>query len=613
MSEQRFNIGEAMRTLPPAPGVYRFFDGGGRALYVGKARNLKSRVAAHFRPRGQSPRMRLMTGETAAMEITVADSEEEALLLENNFIKALKPKYNIIFRDDKTYPLLRLSKHPYPRVMLYRAPVRGGGFGGGGDNGDCFGPFPDGGAVRESIDLIQRLFGLRSCADSVFANRTRPCLLHGIGRCSAPCVNKITPPQYAADTSAARAFLSGGADAVTGRLRAQMENAAAKQDYETAALLRDRLRALAAVRAKHFADDRGVPDADYLGARASNGGACVNIVSVRGGRRIGEARFFPQTFQAGASEDEAALLAAFVCHHYGGAPPPAKIFINEHAEECAAAAPFLKGKIVLRPNNAAREKLKQAAHNAACALALRRAQHSGRRERLTALAERLNLKEPPARIECFDISHTSGDEVMAARAVFVAGAAQTSQYRRYKITTDANDDYAAMREAVGRSLRRAITEDAPLPDMLLIDGGVGQVRAALLAMKDAGVNADDKNAPFVLGIAKGAARRNGEETLIAADGETMKWRASDAALHLLQAARDEAHRFAVAGHRKRREKKSGASVLDSITGVGRQKRKRLIARFGGLAGLSSASAAELATIEGIGKQLAARVHKALRQ
>lgn len=602
-----FDIRAALDNLPAAPGVYRFFDGGGRALYVGKATNIKSRVASHFRTNKQTPRMQMMTGATRAVEITVASSANEALVLENDYIKSLKPKYNIVFRDDKTYPLLRLSRHPYPRVMLYRAPVRGGG-----DSEDCFGPFPDSRAVRASIDLIQRLFGLRSCADSVFANRSRPCLLHGIGRCSAPCVNKITPPQYAADTAAARAFLSGGADAITGRLQKQMEDAAAQLDYEKAASLRDRLRALAAVREKHFAADNNRPDADYIAAAASAGVACVNVVAVRGGRRIGESRFFPKSFTGGESGDESALLSAFVCQHYGDGkpPPPATIFIHKYADECATAAPFLAKRISVRPPASVRERLKQAADNAACALALKRAQNSGQKQKLAALAAQLQMP-PPMRMECFDISHTSGIEVMAARAVFVNGAPQTSQYRKYKIAVDANNDYAAMREAVGRSLRRAINEESPLPDLLIADGGAGQLQAALLAMKDAGLQVGAKSSPVVIALAKGKVR-SGDESVIKADGETVKWDSADPALHLLQAIRDEAHRFAVAGHRRLREKNSGASVLDSIAGVGGQRRKKLMARFGGVAGIAGATIAELAEIDGIGEQLANRLHRALR-
>ena len=601
----KFDIRAALDNLPAAPGVYRFFDGNGRALYVGKAQNIKSRVKTHFRAK-QTPRMQQMTGATQHLEITVAASANEALVLENDFIKSLKPKYNIVFRDDKTYPLLRLSKHPYPQVMLYRAPARGGGV-----REDCFGPFPDGKAVRTSIDLIQRLFGLRSCADAVFANRSRPCLLHGIGRCSAPCVNKISPQRYAADTSAARAFLSGGADAVTGELQKQMEQSAAKLDYETAAVLRDRLRALAAVREKHFTADRKCPDADYIGASAAAGVACVNVVIVRGGRCIGENRFFPKSFAAGDSGDESALVAAFVCQHYRTLSPPAAIFIHNHPAQCVQAAPFLAKHIIARPPPAARARLQQTANNAACALALRRAQSSGQRQKLAALAGRLHLSSPPRRMECFDISHTSGSEVIAARAVFADGAPQTSQYRRYKITADVNNDYAAMREAVGRSLRRAIAEESPLPDLLIADGGAGQLRATQLAMRDAGLQTDGDNAPVLLALAKGE-RRNGDETIIRANGETAKWQPSDPALHLLQAIRDEAHRFAVAGHRRLRDKKSNASVLDAVSGVGRQKRKRLMARFGGLAGLTAATPAELATIEGIGAQLAGRLHRALR-
>ncbi len=606
MDGGRFDLRGALGGVPAAPGVYRFFDGAGRALYVGKARDLKARVSSYSRDAAQTPRMRGMLAEAARVEVTVAASEDEALLLENNLIKSLRPKYNILFRDDKSYPLLRLSAHPYPRVMHYRAPARAASF---AADGDCFGPFPDGRAVHQSIDLIQRLFGLRTCPDSVFANRSRPCLLHEIGRCSAPCVNKITPQRYAADASAARGFLSGGVDAVTGGLRKRMEEASERRDYETAAALRDRLRALATVRARHFAEDRKTPDADYIAARAGALGACVNVVSVRGGRRIGESRFFPQTFAAGAACEESAVLCAFLCQHYRSAPPPAKIFVCGYADECEAAAPFLRANIVLRPDENARERLRQAAENAECALALRRAQTGGRRERMRALAERLQLPRLPERVECFDVSHTAGEEVVAARAVFCGGMAQTSQYRRYKIAADKNDDCAAIGEAVGRSLRRALDEESPLPDVLLIDGGAGQVRAAERRLQE--LLPPDVAAPIVVGIAKAPGREAGAESIVTGDGETAKWSPSDPALLLLMAARDEAHRFAVAGHRRRRDKKRGASALDSVPGIGRQRRKKLIARFGGLRGVADASAAELTTIEGVGARLAERVRRAL--
>jgi excinuclease ABC subunit C len=581
-----FNHKAVITQIPPLPGVYRFVDSGGAPLYVGKAANLKKRVTSYFQKTRLSPRIRLMLTVVHNVEVTVTASDNAALLLENNLIKSLKPKYNILFRDDKSYPFLRLTRQPYAQVLHYRGVA--------GDD-DCFGPFPDSDAVRKTIDMIQRLFRLRTCADTVFANRTRPCLLYGIGRCSAPCVNRITPAHYASDVASARALLTGDSRTVERDLRTRMEKAAEEEDFERAAVLRDRLRALAVLRERHFVDDRKTPNADYVGACCDEHGACVNVVMVRGGRRVGERRFFP-VHAAGATESE--VLAAFIAQHYGSTSPP-KIVLSHRPTSLPLP---LASAVIRSPRGESKMRAQQAATNARLALALQRSHQLAAADKMQALADRLTLAKVPRRIECFDISHSMGEEPVASRVVFVDGAAQTAEYRRYKIAAAGGDDCAAMHEAVRRCYRRAVSENAVLPDLLIIDGGVGQVRAAQAALQEVPTTI------FLLGVAKGAARKAGEETLIMADGEVMQLPPDDPALHLLQAVRDEAHRFAVDGHRKRRDKKRRVSTLEDIEGVGPQLRRRLLQHFGGLRGLKAAGEGELIKIEGVGVQMARRIY-----
>ncbi len=573
--------------IPPLPGVYRFVDGKGAALYVGKAANLKKRVASYFHGGRTAPRIRLMLAAMRDVEVTVAASEHAALLLENNLIKSLRPRYNILFRDDKSYPSLRFSGHPYSRVFFSR-----------GDSGDgeSFGPFPDSGAVRETINMLQRIFRLRTCADSVFAHRSRPCLLHGIGRCSAPCINAVAPAQYAADVRAAKNLLAGDGRGVEAELQKTMEESAARLEFEKAAAARDRLRALAVMRARHFVDAPGAPDADYAGAHCGKDGACVVVAMVRGGRRLGERRFFPESApDASAAE----VLAAFIGQYYGGMKNPPKIIPSLRPSppppDCLP--------VVLSPRGEEKARALEAAKNAAVALQLRRAKRGAETEKLRALGERLNIP-PPRRIECFDISHSAGESPVAARAVFIDGAPQTSQYRRYAVAAPGGDDAAAIREAVARSFRRAAAEKTPPPDLLLVDGGGAQLRAALAAMPE--------KAP-VLAIAKGPGRKPGCEKLITAGGEIITLDAADPAFHLLQAARDEAHRFAVCGHRQRRDKKRRTSMLEEIEGVGAVLRRRLLGYFGGLRELRAAGAEELIQIRGVSPQLAKRIYESIHE
>ena len=593
IDSQRSTIKAVLAEIPPLPGVYRFVNAEGVVLYVGKAANLKKRVCSYFQQKRQSPRMKLMLAAIVNVEITVTASENAALLLESNLIKSLRPKYNILFRDDKSYPFLRLTNHPYSRLMFYR----------GKNSGDCFGPFPDSAAVRETIDMIQRLFRLRTCADAVFANRSRPCLLHGIGRCSAPCVNLISPINYASDTAGARVLLRGDSQGVEADLRTQMEAAAAAEDFERAAILRDRLRALAVMRGRHFVDDRKTPDADYVGAHCAHNECCVNVVMVRGGRHVGERRFFPA--QAAAAE-EGEVLAAFVDSNYGEHPPPR--IVPSHHLASPPALPLVAHCVVAAPRGEQKLRAQQAADNAKHALVMRRSQQMAAVVKTRALGERLSLSPPPRRLECFDISHSMGEEPIAARVVFIDGAPHPAEYRRYKIAPErGGDDYASIHEAVARCYRRTVADHLPLPDLLIIDGGSGQVRAAAAAL----ATIARPHIPL-LGMAKGAARKVGEEKLITGDGEVLSLPPDDPALHLLQAVRDEAHRFAVAGHRRRRDKKRQVSVLEDIEGVGPNRRRQLITYFGGLRGLKAAGEDELIKIRGVGAQLARRIYDSLR-
>lgn len=589
---------------PTRPGVYRFWGAGERVLYVGKAKDLKKRVCSYFYKKQQSPRIALMLREAEAMDSIVTASEAEALLLENNLIKTQKPRYNILFRDDKSYPYLCLTRHPYPRLRYYRGAVK--------DDADYFGPFPDSAAVKETVDILQRVFRLRNCSDSALMNRSRPCLLHAIGRCSAPCTNAVAPAAYAADAAQARRFLRGGVIAAEGEMQERMREAAAAQRFEEAAALRDRLRALAVVRSRHFAeagDGGGAVEADYVGIFHSGVAACVNIVMVRGGRRVGEKRLFPDNADGGDAMQVGEALLSQYYREIPARPLPAKIFMSPAPEPGGEAAAHLGDRLVVKPAAEEARRAAAAAENARLALINRGNAGEARRQRLAQLGQRLRLAGPPRRIECFDVSHSMGEETVASRVVFEEGAPCKRAYRLFRMrgVMRGGDDYAAMGEAVERCYRRVAAEGGAAPDLLLIDGGVGQVSAALAAFERLGMVP-----PPLFGVAKGAARRPGEETLIGADGEALRLPRVDAALHLIQAVRDEAHRFAVAAHRRRRDRKRGTlSVLDGIEGVGVEKRRLLMSYFGGFAALRAASAVELQKVSGIGAELAVRIYKRL--
>ncbi|WP_033375635.1 excinuclease ABC subunit UvrC [Leeia oryzae] len=607
--EVQFDIPEFLKNLPLLPGVYRMLDAAGNVLYVGKAKALKKRVSSYFQKTDHSPRIRLMVGQVARIEVTITRSEAEALLLENNLIKSLKPKYNILFRDDKSYPYIMLSGHEFPRVAYYR--------GGLDRRHQYFGPFPNVWAVRDSVHLLQKIFRLRTCEDTVFNNRSRPCLLYQIKRCSGPCVNLISSEDYAADVNAARLLLEGKQKDVTDRLTVQMQKLAENFEYEAAAVVRDQIQQLQAVQEKQFISSNvSQLDTDIVAAVMAEGQACVNLVMIRGGRHLGDKALFPGHVSEGTTPVE--VLEAFLEQHYQELSPPALIVINQPIED-AGLADILseqagrKVKLNSNPNGERRVWLQMAEKNAQLALAQRLLSKAAQDQRLAALGEALGFSELPERIECFDISHTQGEATVASCVVYDKRSIQPSEYRRFNITgITPGDDYAAMRQALTRRYGKLVDlqaagEEVRLPDLLLIDGGLGQVNIALEVLAEVGL----PDLPIV-GVAKGEERKPGLETLVIPQQDLTINLPTDApALHLIQQIRDEAHRFAITGHRAKRGKARVQSSLQEIEGVGAKRRQRLLTRFGGMQGLQAASEEDIAAVEGIGPSLAERIYRQL--
>jgi excinuclease ABC subunit C len=573
--------------LPNLPGVYRMLGAAGEALYVGKARDLRKRVSTYFQKSVASPRIRMMLEQVARVEVTATRSEGEALLLENNLIKSLSPRYNILFRDDKSYPYLMISAHRFPRLGFHR---------GARERGDrYFGPFPHASAVRESIQLLQRVFRLRTCEDTVFANRSRPCLLYQIRRCTAPCTGQISEPAYAQDVQHAELFLRGREDDVVQRLTERMQAASAAQDYEAAAVYRDQVRALARVQARQYVEsERGV-DADVVACVTEGGLACVNLVMIRAGRHVGDRSFFPSNADAA---DPAEVLQAFLEQHYVEQPLPSLVLVS-HEVEFAATLPA---------HGERRVWLAMALKNAQLALAQRAREKSAQEERLAALRVALQLPDAAQRIECFDISHTMGEAAVASCVVYDRHAMQKGEYRRFNLRDiTPGDDYAAMRQALGRRYERVGMEGGKIPDLVLIDGGKGQVGAGRQALAELGLHE-----VVLVGVAKGPERKPGlEELVVESEGRALHLPPTHPGLHLIQQIRDEAHRFAIVGHRARRGKARTTSSLTQIPGIGAQRRQRLLAHFGGLREVQAAAVDEIAQVEGISRPLAERIYKAL--
>ncbi|WP_334154555.1 excinuclease ABC subunit UvrC [Tepidimonas sp.] len=655
----------AVAALPSLPGVYRYFDEAGTLLYVGKARDLKKRVSSYFQKTHDGTRIGHMVGKIARLETTVVRSEAEALLLENNLIKTQQPRYNILFRDDKSYPYLRLSASTwvpdapqagrtpgaanpdhYPRMSYYRGAVD--------RRHQYFGPYPSAWAVKETIQLLQKVFRLRTCEDTVFGHRTRPCLLYQIKRCSGPCVGLVSPADYAADVRAASAFLNGESQAVLAELEARMFAHAERLAFEQAAEVRNQIAALSRVLHQQSMESLDDQDVDILAVRVQGGRACVNLAMVRGGRHLGDRPAFPAHVEDGAAladpdqpgTVEQRVLEAFLAQHYTQVPPPPVLVLGAPVDEALLAALSEQTGVRLRPVFHPREQrrlwLEMAQKNADLQLARLLAEEGSQQARTRALAEALGLpaESPEAlarlRIECFDISHTAGEATMASCVVFEGHQMQPSQYRRYAIEgITPGDDYAAMRQVLQRRYGRlaaaladaggdagvAVAEsDAQgavrsrgeaqvrLPDVVLIDGGVGQVNVAREVFGALGLDLGR-----LVGVEKGEGRKVGLEELVFADGrEKIYLGADSAALMLVAQIRDEAHRFAITGMRARRAKaRTGGSRLEDIPGVGPKKRARLLARFGGVRGVAAASVEDLAAVEGISAELAETIYRVL--
>ena len=598
-----FDPGEVVASLPHLPGVYRMLNAAGEVLYVGKARNLKKRVASYFQKTGSlAPRIQLMMTQVGGLETTVTRSEAEALLLENNLIKSLSPRYNILYRDDKSYPYIVLTGHRLPRLGFHRGTL---------DKAHrYFGPFPNAGAVRESIQLMQKIFRLRTCEDTVFANRSRPCLLYQIKRCTGPCVGLISETDYAEDVKSAELFLQGREDEAVDRLEERMHRAAAEQAYEQAAAYRDQIRSLSKVRETQFVtSSRGV-DADIVALVATGGLICVNLVMVRGGIHRGDKSFFPHNAQA---QDEQIALEAFLTQHYVNREVPPAIIVNRPVEAAAleellSQQAGTRVQVNANPTGERRIWLRMAEKNAELAIAQRLAAHATQETRLTALQQALGLAENVRRIECFDISHTMGEATVASCVVYDNSAMQPGEYRRYNINgVEPGDDYGAMRQVLDRRYRKIVEGEGKLPDLILIDGGKGQVSTAFEVLGEVGLS----DLPMI-GVAKGEERKAGlEQLFFPGRNKPLRLTSDHPGLHLIQQIRDEAHRFAISGHRNRRAKARNRSTLEEIGGIGAKRRQRLLSRFGGLKGVASASVEELAQVEGISTELAEKIYQQL--
>ena len=600
MNTPPFDPKAFVASLPLLPGVYRMLDAGGQVLYVGKAAQLKKRVSSYFQKTNISPRIRLMISHIANIEVTITSTEAEALLLENNLIKSLKPRYNILFRDDKSYPYIVLTGESFPRLAYYRgATVK---------QHQNFGPYPNSYAAKESIDLLQKIFRLRTCEDNVFRNRTRPCLLHQIQRCTAPCVGLISQDDYATDVRNAVLLLQGKQDEVEVRLRAAMEQAAVSQHYEHAAVLRDQLHALHTVQQKQFMESGSATDADIVAAVELDGALCVNLSMVRGGRHLGDKHFFPQNAESQSVNE---VLEAFLAQHYLNSNAPSLILTNLEVATATLEELFSQQsghKVQIRHNvtGERRQWLDMAINNALLALRQQAGMQAGQQLRLEALRAAMSLPSL-SRIECFDISHTMGEATVASCVVYDNLAMRPTEYRRYNIKgITGGDDYAAMRQALLRRYQKLQAGEGKHPDLILIDGGAGQLGVAVDVMAELNLVIP------LMGVAKGVERKPGMEQLLLPQQEKPLQLAPDSpALHLIQQVRDEAHRFAITGHRAQRGKARTTSMLEEISGIGEKRRRSLLSRFGGLKGVQQASVAELAQVEGISPALAEKIYQQL--
>jgi excinuclease ABC subunit C len=602
-SQGRFDAKVFVDSLPARPGVYRMLDVSGEILYVGKARNLKSRVASYFQPSNVQPKVHALIAKTVNMEVTITNSDTEALLLEYNLIKKHRPRFNVVLRDDKSFPYLHLeTNHEFPRLNFYRGSRK--------EPGKYFGPYPSAGAVRDTLQQLQKLFRIRNCDDTYFANRSRPCLQYQIQRCTAPCVGLVSKERYAQDVGAAIKVLEGRNDEVGEDLGRRMEAAAGHLNFEEAAQLRDQLAKLKVIQAQQIVTAGSDHDADVIAVAAANGEYCVALMFVRAGRSLGSTTFFPKAPLAELPE----VLAAFVMQYYLERDAPSEIIVEQDFEEMQLLESMLAARLSHKVRISASVRgirarwLEMMHNNAEQALSMRRLARASIESSLEDLRDAFDLEEAPNRLECFDISHTSGTDTVASCVVFGVEGPLKSDYRRFNIAgIQPGDDYAAMYQALTRRYKRVREGEIVKPDVLLIDGGKGQLAEAAKVLEELGVSGIT-----LIGVAKGADRRAGQEQLFLLGQDTPTILQPDSrALHLIQRVRDEAHRFAIAGHRRKRAKRHNESILETIPGLGPVKRRELLKQFGGLQGIMRAGIDDFTQIRGLGRQLAQVIYEHL--
>ena len=597
-----------LRTLDGSPGVYRMLDAESRVLYVGKARNLKARVSSYARPSGHSRRIERMISETASMMFLTTRTETEALLLEQNLIKQLKPRYNVLLRDDKSFPnILIPTEHPFPMIRKHR--------GAKSTKGAYFGPFASAGAVNRTLNQLQKVFLLRNCTDSTFDARTRPCLLHQIKRCSAPCVGKISAEDYAVTVADAKRFLQGKTTKVQAKLAGEMQEASDAMEFERAAALRDRIKALTIVQSSQGINPQGVEEADIIGLHMEGGQACVQVFFIRANQNWGNMDFYPRT---GGTESPAEVLQAFIAQFYDTKDPARALILSHDIEDKDLMAEALAGKLgrkveILIPQRGEKAELVSGAvRNARESLGRKMSESAAQAKLLKGLAEAFELPSPPARVEIYDNSHIQGTDAVGAMVVAGPEGFLKSQYRKYNIRGDSltpGDDFGMMKEVLTRRFQRLLKEDPDRqsdtwPDLLLIDGGAGQVSAVAQIMGDLGV----EDVPFI-GVAKGIDRDAGKEEFHRPGGlRPFALRHNDPVLYFVQRMRDEAHRFAIGTHRAKRSKSVSRNPLDDIAGVGATRKRALLAHFGSAKAVGRANLSDLEAVDGVSKALAQKIY-----